>query len=82
MKRSILGLGLSFCMIANGCLSVKVEMFLATSSGAVSREGENPQEVLQEVWKENSARKYTARGFFVTGRGTGQFKGFCDRKEY
>ena len=60
MKISILGLGLSFCMIANGCLSIQVEMYPTTSSEAVSQEGENPQEVLQEVWKENSGRKYTA----------------------
>jgi hypothetical protein len=60
MKISILGLGLSFCMIANGCLFIQVEMYPTTSSEAVSQEGENPQEVLQEVWKENSGRKYTA----------------------
>ena len=47
-------------MIANGCLSIQVEMYPTTSSEAVSQEGENPQEVLQEVWKENSGRKYTA----------------------
>lgn len=60
MKISLFGLGLSFCMIANGCLSIQVEMYPTTSSEAVSQEGENPQEVLQEVWKENSGRKYTA----------------------
>lgn len=75
MKRSILGLGLSFCMIANGCLSVQVEMFPATSSGAVSREGENPQEVLQEVWKENSARKYTAEASSSQDAAQGNSKG-------
>lgn len=75
MKRSILGLGLSFCMIANGCLSVQVEMFPATSSEAVSREGENPQEVLQEVWKENSARKYTAEASSSQDAAQGNSKG-------
>ena len=44
MKISILGLGLSFCMIANGCLFIQVEMYPTTSSEAVSQEGENPQE--------------------------------------
>ena len=75
MKRSILGLGLSFCMIANGCLSVRVEMFPATSSGAVSQEKENPQEVLQEVWKENSERKYTAEASSSQDAAQGSSKG-------
>lgn len=75
MKRSILGLGLSFCMIANGCLSVRVEMFPATSSGAVSQEKENPQEVLQEVWNENSERKYTAEASSSQDAAQGSSKG-------
>ena len=31
MKISLFGLGLSFCMIANGCLSIQVEMYPTTS---------------------------------------------------
>lgn len=75
MKISLFGLGLSFCMIANGCLSIQVEMYPTTSSEAVSQEGENPQEVLQEVWKENSGRKYTAEASSSQDAAQGNSKG-------